>query len=70
MKEHAFFVSDLDYTIKNQSIAVPLVVFLERSVSNNSDPVDPVLWIQTIYYNEEQAVWVYLGENRRLESET
>lgn len=43
MKDHAFFVSDLDYTIKNQSIAVPLVVFLERSVSNNSDPVDPVL---------------------------
>lgn len=64
MKEHAFFVAGLDYTIKNQSIAVRLVVFLETSVSNNSDPVDPVLWIQTIYSNKEQAVQVHLGGNK------
>lgn len=64
MKEYGFFVADLDYTVKNQSIALSLVVFLKRSISNNSDPVDPVLRIQTIYYNKEQVVQVYLGGNK------
>lgn len=58
MKQNSFCVAYLDYTI------TVTLVFFKRSVSNNSDTVDPVLEVQTVYYNEEQAVQVYLGGNK------
>lgn len=63
VKEHASLLQTLSIPFRINLLLFPLSLFSEDKC-NNSDSVDPVLKIQTIYYNKEQAVQVYIDSNK------